>query len=107
MPKGALLDSISKDFLNFDQFKKEFTATAMSVEGSGWAALAYDESFDKLLIMQIEKHNTNIYPQLKILMVLDAFEHAYYLDYKNEKAKFFENFWNIINWEKVSERLEK
>lgn len=106
-PRGALLDTIEKEFGIFDRFKTEFTQAAMTVEGSGWAALVYDKLIDKLMIMQIEKHNTNVYPMLNILMVLDVFEHAYYLDYKNDRAKFIEVFWNIVNWEKVNERLEK
>jgi Fe-Mn family superoxide dismutase len=51
--------------------------------------------------MQIEKHNVNVYPQLRILMVLDVWEHVYYLDYKNERSKFVEAFWNILNWDEV------
>jgi Fe-Mn family superoxide dismutase len=58
------------------------------------------------LIMQIEKHNVNVAPNEKILMVLDVWEHAYYLDYKNERAKFVDAFWNIVNWEEVNKRLE-
>lgn len=57
--------------------------------------------------MQIEKHNLNIYPGFAILIVLDFWEHAYYLDYKNEKAKFADAFWNIINWNEVDRRFEK
>jgi Fe-Mn family superoxide dismutase len=56
--------------------------------------------------MQVEKHNTNVYPAYRILMVLDVFEHAYYIDYKNDRAKFVEAFWNIVDWKEVSKRLE-
>jgi len=56
--------------------------------------------------MQIEKHNVNVALNEKILMVLDVWEHAYYLDYKNERAKFVEAFWNIVNWDEVNKRPE-
>lgn len=97
-PKGALAEMLNKEFGSLERFKKEFSQAAFSVEGSGWAALAYDEKSKRPLIAQIEKHNLNLYPGMKILMVLDVFEHAYYLDYKNERAKFIEAFWNIVKW---------
>lgn len=105
-PNGVLKKALEKEFGSFERFKKEFTQAAASVEGSGWAALVYDLQLGRPMIMQIEKHNTNIYPNLPILMVLDVFEHAYYLDYKNERAKFIEVFWNIVNFDEVSRRLE-
>ncbi len=104
-PEGKLKEMIENGFGNFDNFKKEFSATSLSVEDSGWAALVYDKEIDQLLIMQIEKHGNNVYSGAKILMVLDLFEHAYYLDYKNERAKFIDSFWNIINWSVVEKRL--
>ena len=106
-PGGALGNAIDKEFGSFERFKKEFTQAGMSVEGSGWAALTLDKQTDKPLIMQIEKHNTNVFPGYKILMVLDVFEHAYYIDYKNDRAKYVEAFWNIVNWNKANERLQE
>ncbi len=103
MPSANLGKMIEVEFGSFDRFKKEFSATALSVEGSGWAALVADGE-GRLSVMQIEKHNVNIFPGFKILLVLDVWEHAYYLDYKNERAKFIEAFWNIVNWKKVEER---
>jgi Fe-Mn family superoxide dismutase len=104
-PSGALADALDKEFGNFDRFKKEFTQAAISVEGSGWAALTLCKQTNRPIIMQIEKHNTNVYPMFRILMVLDVFEHAYYIDYKNERAKFVEAFWNIVNWDGINKRL--
>lgn len=106
-PKEGLSEAINKEFGSFERFKKEFSQTALSVEGSGWAALTFCQETRRPLIMQIEKHNLNIYPSFPILMVLDVFEHAYYIDYKNERAKFIEAFWNIISWEEVEMRLGK
>lgn len=103
-PRGKTVDMIKEEFGSFERFKKEFSQAALSVEGSGWAALVMCQETMRPLIMQIEKHNTNILPGFKILMVLDVFEHAYYLDYKNERAKFIEAFWNIVNWEEINKR---
>ncbi|MDD5419291.1 MAG: superoxide dismutase [Methanomicrobiaceae archaeon] len=105
-PGGGLADAIAEEYGSFDRFSSMFTKTAMSIEGSGWAALSFCPKTRRPLIMQIEKHNVNIYPTYSILMVLDAFEHAYYIDYKNEKAKFFDAFWKIVNWDEVNRRFE-
>lgn len=106
-PGGVLGDTIDKEFGSFERFKKEFSQAAVSVEGSGWAALSFCRKTNRPIIMQIEKHNVNIYPMFKILMVLDVWEHAYYLDYKNQRAKFVDSFWNIVNWDEVNKRLEE
>ena len=105
-PTGALGEAIDKEFGNFDRFKKEFSQAASSVEGSGWATLTICKQTKRPMIMQIEKHNTNVYPGFHILMVLDVFEHAYYVDYKNDRAKYIEAFWSIVNWSKANERFE-
>ena len=105
-PGGRLADIIEKEFGSFERFRKEFTQAAVSVEGSGWAALAFCRILGRPLIMQIEKHNLNIYPAFPIIMVLDVFEHAYYIDYKNRRVDFVEAFWNIVNWDEVGKRLE-
>ena len=105
-PGGALGDALEKEFGSFERFRKEFTQAAASVEGSGWGALTFCRQTNRPIIMQVEKHNTNVYPMFRILMVLDVFEHAYYLDYRNDRAKFIEAFWNIINWDEVNRRLQ-
>jgi Fe-Mn family superoxide dismutase len=104
---GALADAIKEEFGSFARFKKEFTQAATTCEGSGWAALTYCTQSNRLMIMQIEKHNVNFPPGCQsAILVLDVWEHAYYLDYKNERAKFVEAFWNIINWNIVKQRFE-
>jgi superoxide dismutase, Fe-Mn family len=104
-PGGAIADLINKEFGSFDTFKKIFSATAASTEGSGWAALAVHPCIARPLIMQIEKHNVNVFPDFQIIMALDVWEHAYYVDYKNERPKFVEAFWNLVNWEKINKNL--
>ncbi|MBX5326532.1 MAG: superoxide dismutase [Candidatus Bathyarchaeia archaeon] len=106
-PGGRLADALVKEFGSLERFKKEFTTAAVSVEGSGWAALTLCRQTNRPLIMQVEKHNMNVYPAFRILMVLDVFEHAYYIDYKNDRAKFVEAFWSIVNWDTVNKRLEE
>jgi Fe-Mn family superoxide dismutase len=104
-PGGAVADMIDMGFGSFERFKKEFTMASTSTEGSGWVALAVHPCIGRPLIMQIEKHNVNVYPTFNILMVLDVWEHAYYIDYKNERPKFVEAFWNLVNWDKVNQTL--
>ncbi len=107
LPTGALAEKINSEFGGPERFKKEFTQAALTVEGSGWAALAYLQKTDRLAIMQIEKHNVNLFPKAYWLLVLDVWEHAYYLDYKNERAKFIEAFWQIVNWQEAGKNLAK
>jgi Fe-Mn family superoxide dismutase len=112
-PVGEIAEAINRDFGSFERFKKEFSQTALSVEGSGWAVLSFHlpaqagEEHKNLNIIQVEKHNVNFYPEQNILLCLDVWEHAYYLDYKNDRAKFIENWWNVVNWKEVSQRFEK
>jgi superoxide dismutase, Fe-Mn family len=101
-PGGAIADALMKEFGSFERFKMEFSKAATSVEGSGWAALVAQQCVDRPLIMQIEKHNVNVYPSFRLLLVLDVWEHAYYVDYKNDRAKFVDGFWNVVNWDYVN-----
>lgn len=106
-PGGVLADKIEREFGSFERFKKELNETAISVEGSGWAALTLCRQTDRLIPMQIEKHNTNVYPMFRILFVIDVFEHAYYIDYKNNRGEYLNKFWNIVNWDEVDKRLQQ
>ncbi len=104
-PSEKLLKLIDDNFGSFDRFKMEFTKASATTEGSGWGALVEEPVTKRLFVLQIEKHNVNIIPGYKILMVLDVFEHAYYIDYKNDRAKFIEKFWEIANWKEVEKRF--
>jgi len=106
-PGGALADMIDREWGSFDRFKSEFSKAATSTEGSGWAALAYCTITDRPMIMQIEKHSNNVFPSFPVLMVLDVWEHAYYVDYKNNRGQFVDAFWNVVNWDEVARRAEK
>lgn len=106
-PEGKISQAINNEFGSFERFQKEFSQTALNTEGSGWAALVYCKCTNRPLLMQIEKHNMNVYPTFKILLVLDVWEHAYYIDYKNDRGKYIEAFWKIVNWKKVEERFER
>lgn len=104
-PTGSLANLLDAEYGSFDRFKRLFSQTAVSTEGSGWTALAFCTGTMRPLIAQIEKHNINVYPMFSILLTLDVWEHAYYLDYKNDRTKFVDACWNIVNWSEVSQRL--
>jgi Fe-Mn family superoxide dismutase len=103
-PGGKIADLINKVFGSFESFKKEFSNAAKSVEGSGWAVLVKDEK-DNLYVFQIEKHNLMHVAGFKPLLVLDVWEHAYYLDYLNDRGKYVDNWWKVVNWDDVEKRL--
>ena len=106
-PSGKIEQIINEEFGSFDRFKQIFSQTALHVEGGGWATLTFCKQTQRPIIMQIEKHNTNIYPKFRILMALDVWEHAYYLDHQNDRGKFIDSFWNIVNWSEINNRVEK
>lgn len=106
-PGGVFADAIVRDFGSFERFKKTFSQAATSVEGSGWAVLTYSPLTGRLELMQLEKHHVNAVPGAPVMLALDVWEHAYYIDYKNLRAKFVEAFWNIVNWDTVGARFGK
>jgi len=106
-PGGKLADMINADFGSFDAFKTQFTEVAKAVEGIGWAILAYDPLSDQLMTFNIEKHNLQAGQGTVPLLVLDVWEHAYYLQYKNDKGSYVTAWWNVVNWDDADERLGK
>jgi Fe-Mn family superoxide dismutase len=104
-PAGELAEQIKKDFKSFAIFRKQLTAAASTLMGSGWGALVWEPIGQRLLTTQIYDHQSNITQSGIPLLVLDAWEHAWYLQYENRKTDFFEAAWNLWNWEDVAARF--
>ena len=105
-PEGELLEAIKDAFGSFDKFKAQFTAVATGIQGSGWAVLAYDQIAGKLTTYQLYDQQSNVPVGTVPVLMLDMWEHAFYLDYLNVKADYVKAMWNIFNWEDVASRLE-
>ncbi|MEM3082423.1 MAG: superoxide dismutase [Candidatus Caldarchaeum sp.] len=106
-PGGAIADQINKDFGSFENFKKQFSDAAKNVEAVGWAILTYDAESETLVIYQVEKQNFMHPPDLPLLLTLDVWEHAYYLQYKNDRGAYVDKWWEIVNWDDVDKRFTK
>ncbi len=99
---GPIAQHIKLDFGSFESFKSQFSAAAIAVEGSGWAVLVWNPILRKLEIVQVEKHqNLSLWGSFPLL-VLDVWEHAYYLKYQNRRADWIKDWWNLVNWKDVN-----
>ncbi|TVT57553.1 superoxide dismutase [Amycolatopsis cynarae] len=105
-PTGELAAAIDEAFGSFDKFQAQFTAVATTIQGNGWAALSWDPIGKTLITQQLRDHHNNlILPTVPVLLV-DVWEHAFYLDYKNVKADYVKALWNIYNWGEISKRFD-
>lgn len=105
-PTGGLRDRIERDFGSFEAFKRQFSAAAVQVEGSGWALLHYRPEDDRLIVLQAEnQHKLSAWDSWPILGI-DVWEHAYYLTYQNRRADYVDAWWNIVNWPQVAANLD-
>jgi Fe-Mn family superoxide dismutase len=104
-PEGPLAEAITRDFGTFEAFKAQLTRVASTIMGSGWAALVWEPVGGRLLTTQIYDHQSNLSQSGIPLMVLDAWEHAYYLQYDNRKLDFFQAVWSLWNWNDISARF--
>jgi Fe-Mn family superoxide dismutase len=103
---GSLSAAIDEFFGSFDGFKNHFSAAAVGIQGSGWAYLAWDALGNRLVIGQLYDQQGNIAMGNIPLLMLDMWEHAFYLDYQNVKADYVKAFWNIVNWADVAKRFD-
>ncbi len=106
-PQGLLKEEIANYFGSFTAFKKQFTEAAKQVEGPGWAILVWSPQARHLEVLQSERHMLLTQWDTIPLLVLDVWEHAYYLQYQNKRGEYVDNWWNIVNWHDVEMRLEK
>ena len=106
-PTGEIAKKIGSDFGNWEGCKKQFTAAATTVEGSGWCILCYRPMDDKLTILTAEKHQNLTQWGVIPLLCLDVWEHAYYLKYQNRRPEYVNNWWNVVNWKDVNNRYHK
>lgn len=106
-PSGQLLNQIEMDFGSYDAFTKHFKEAAKKVEGVGWAILVWAPRAHRLEILQSEKHQYFTQWDTVPLLVLDVWEHAYYLQYKNNRGDYVKNWWNVVNWPDVEKRFKE
>jgi Fe-Mn family superoxide dismutase len=102
---GDFLEQVKKDFGSFESMKAQLSAATKAVEASGWGVLAWEPSNKRLLILTAENHQKLTVWGAVPLLVIDVWEHAYYLKYQNNRAGYVDNFWKILNWKKAEERF--
>ena len=104
-PEGELAAAIAESFGTFAQFKAHFSQAVTLVQGSGWGILSYEPIGQRLIIEQLESHHQNTTLGAIPILAIDAWEHAYYLQYENRRADYVSAIWNVINWSDVARRL--
>jgi Fe-Mn family superoxide dismutase len=104
-PKGDLLKQIEKDFGTYDRFKLLIAKTAKGVDGNGWGILGYHPYTQKLSVLQCENHEKLTQWGVIPILVIDVWEHSYYLKYRNRRGEFVDNLFQVLNWDNVAERL--
>jgi superoxide dismutase, Fe-Mn family len=105
-PNGVLRDAINQAFNDFALFKAHMTQATIGVQGSGWALLSWDPLSKRLVIEQVENHQNSTVQNATVLLAIDAWEHAYYLQYENRRADYVQEIWNVINWDDVAARFD-
>ncbi len=105
-PQGELSSAIDEYFGTFGKFREQLTQAAMGIQGSGWGPLAWEPVGKRLVVERVYDHQGNIGNGTLPILVLDMWEHAFYLQFKNVKGDWVKSFWEIVNWEDVGARFE-
>jgi Fe-Mn family superoxide dismutase len=105
-PVGELAAAIDQDFGSFEKFQAHFGAVATGVQGSGWGVLAWDSVGQRLVVVQMHDQHANLALGLVPVVLLDVWEHAYYLDYLNSRPDYIKAWWNVVNWADAQARFE-
>lgn len=105
-PTGELAAAIDDQFGSFDAFRAHFQANALAIQGSGWSVLGWDPLGKRLLIFQLYDQQANIPATIVPIVLLDMWEHAFYLQYKNVKPEYVKAWWNVVNWTDAAARFE-
>ncbi|QBJ96652.1 superoxide dismutase [Rhodococcus sp. ABRD24] len=105
-PEGDLAAAIDEFFGSFDSFRAEMTAVTGTVQGSGWGVLAWDPVGARLVVHQLHDHHANFAVTSAPLLVFDAWEHAFYLQYRNVKTDYVERLWSLVDWADVGRRFD-
>ena len=104
-PGADLADLFDATFGGFPRLRQQMTEAAATIQGSGWALLSWEPKARRLVVQQVHDHQGNHGQGMVPLLAIDAWEHAFYLQYENRKGEYFDAIWNIVNWKDVAERL--
>ncbi|MFF8290641.1 superoxide dismutase [Streptomyces sp. NPDC016309] len=104
---GELADAITASFGSFARFRTQLSKAAATTQGSGWGVLAYEPVSGRLIVEQVYDHQGNVGQGSVPILVFDAWEHAFYLQYKNQKVDFIEAMWEVVNWQDVARRYAR
>jgi Fe-Mn family superoxide dismutase len=107
LPSGELAKAIDAHFGSFESFKAQLSAAALSLQGSGWGALSWEPLGKRLLVEQVFDHQGNVGSSTLPILVVDMWEHAYYLQYRQRKTQWIDSFWKLVNWTDVAERFAR
>lgn len=104
-PDGELAAAIDEHFGSFDAFSKQLSSATATVQGSGWGVLAWEPTSERLVVEQVYDHHGNVGMNTTPLLVFDAWEHAYYLQYRNVRPDYVQKLWSLVNWADVTRRF--